>query len=254
VVATSHSSAKDSAYGRRLAIIVPYRDRSQHLATFVPHIVAYFERDKLDKQIRVSIHIVEQHGRAPFNRGALGNCGFALVRDSADYICIHDVDYLPIWTDYSWSAKPTRLIRYGLTLKEDWDNFFGAVVLFDNAAYERVNGFPNCYWGWGPEDLELGQRCRLTGLGFDARDGTYMALSHKHAGLAAPDVWTPEAQRTHAVYMTRRNDIASFIALDGVSTLKFKLLEKKPLVAGGQLARDSFHYIVDIGAPDTNGA
>jgi hypothetical protein len=48
-----HPSAKDPAYGRRLAIIVPYRDRSQHLATFVPHIVAYFERDKLDKQIRI---------------------------------------------------------------------------------------------------------------------------------------------------------------------------------------------------------
>ena len=165
---------------------------------------------------------------------------FALVRDSADYVCIHDVDYMPIWTDYSWSAKPTRLIRYGLTLKEDWDNFFGAVVLFDNVAYERVNGFPNCYWGWGPEDLELGQRCRLTGLGFDARDGTYMALSHKHAGLSAPDVWTPEARRTHAVYMTRRNDIASLIAVDGVSTLKFKLLEKKPLAAGGQPVRRLF--------------
>jgi hypothetical protein len=94
----------------------------------------------------------------------------------------------------------------------------------------------------------------LTGLGFDARDGTYMALSHKHAGLSAPDVWTPEARRTHAVYMTRRNDIASLIAVDGVSTLKFKLLEKKPLAAGGQPVRDSFHYIVDIGAPDTNGA
>jgi hypothetical protein len=54
--------------------------------------------------------------------------------------------------------------------------------------------------------------------------------------------------------MTRRNDIASLIAVDGVSTLKFKLLEKKPLAAGGQPVRDSFHYIVDIGAPDTNGA
>ena len=44
-------------------------------------------------------------------------------------------------------------IRYGLTLKEDWDNFFGAVVLFDNAAYERVNGFHNIYRGCGQEDL-----------------------------------------------------------------------------------------------------
>ena len=37
-------------YARRLAIVVPYRDRAEHLARFLPHMVTYFERDKLDRR------------------------------------------------------------------------------------------------------------------------------------------------------------------------------------------------------------
>jgi N-terminal region of glycosyl transferase group 7 len=56
------------------------------LAQFIPHMVAYFQRDKLDKQIAYTINIIEQAGTAPFNRGKLANCGFALTQDGADYI------------------------------------------------------------------------------------------------------------------------------------------------------------------------
>ena len=33
---------------QRLHIVVPYRDRASHLDAFVPHVRAYFARDKLD--------------------------------------------------------------------------------------------------------------------------------------------------------------------------------------------------------------
>jgi hypothetical protein len=38
-------------YGKRLAIVVPYRDRADHLKSFVPYVTAYFQRDKLDRHI-----------------------------------------------------------------------------------------------------------------------------------------------------------------------------------------------------------
>jgi hypothetical protein len=57
--------------GKRLAIVAPYRDRAQHLAQFAPHMTAYFERDNLDRQIDVTINIIEQKGDTPFNRGGL---------------------------------------------------------------------------------------------------------------------------------------------------------------------------------------
>src|SRR5262249_3312148 len=142
-----------------------------------------------------------------------------LCRASVDYVCFHDVDYLPVWADYSWSERPARLIWHGLVLREDSERFFGGVVLFDRAAFERVNGYPNAYWGWGCEDLELGQRCRMAGFGFDKRDGTYMPLPHPHAGYSAPGVWTEEARRTHAIFGTRSDRLADFMLTDGLSSL-----------------------------------
>ena len=45
------SGETDPRYAKRLAIVVPYRDRAEHLSRFVPHMVTYFQRDKLDRQI-----------------------------------------------------------------------------------------------------------------------------------------------------------------------------------------------------------
>jgi hypothetical protein len=245
-------AAPERRYDKRLAVIVPYRDRAAHLQQLLPHLVTYFTRDKLDRRINVSIHVVEQAGSAPFNRGKVKNCGFALVRDSADYVCFHDVDYLPIWADYAWSPVPARLIWHGLTLAEDWQRFFGGVVLFDNAAFERVNGYPNAYWGWGPEDLELGLRCDLAGLGFERRDGTYMPLEHKHEGFVAPGVYSDEARKTHALWDIRRARLGEFMAADGFSSLDFKLLRNRQLSVGGETKLLIQHHLVDLGDPDSS--
>ena len=245
----------DPRYTKRLSIVVPYRNRQEHLAQFLPHMVAYFQRDKLDRQIPVTINIIEQHGDAPFNRGKLANCGFALTRETSDYIVVHDVDYLPMWADYSWSAKPARLIWHGLTLNEDRKNFFGAVELLDNAVFAKVNGFPNCYWGWGPEDLELSYRLRIKNVDFDRRDGTYIALPHKHAGFSGPHVYTEEGRRTNELFEKRQANMRQLLEQDGVSTLSYKLVDKKPIAVGGDPSVDNvWHYTVDVGAPEPGAA
>ena len=55
----------------RLGVIVPYRNRAEHLSLLVPHMAAYFTRDKIDKDIPVTLAIVEQPFGLPFNRGLL---------------------------------------------------------------------------------------------------------------------------------------------------------------------------------------
>src|SRR5215813_1806138 len=92
-------------YSKRLAIVVPYRNRPRHLVAFMQRITNYFRREKLDRHIATSIHIVEQQGDALFNAGKLRNAGFSLAAKTCDYVCFHDVDYLPIWADYSWDEK-----------------------------------------------------------------------------------------------------------------------------------------------------
>jgi hypothetical protein len=237
-------------FNKRLAIIVPFRNRAQHLTAFIPHMLTYFQRAESECALPISIHVVEQHGNAPFNRGKINNAGYMLVRELADYVCFHDVDYLPISADYSWSRRPARLAWHGLRLREDWDNFFGAVVLFDKPAFEQVNGFPNEYWGWGPEDEELGMRCKLTGLGFDRRDGTYRGLPHRHAGFSAPGVLTEEARRTRALYAVRRRNLLAVMADDGLSSLQFEPLRCTPLRLDAMDPANCFHHLVDIGGPD----
>ena len=247
VAQTENIPQPERRYDKRLAIVVPYRDRAAHLTSFLPHVLAYFERDKLDRQIDVSIHLVEPAGRGPFNRGMVKNCGYMLARDSADYVCFHDVDYLPIWADYSWSPQPARLIWHGLRLKENWLRFFGGVVLCDNEAFERANGYPNSYWGWGPEDLELGLRFDLIGLGIDRRDGTYMALPHEDPGFVAPGIHSDEARRTHGVWTRRRENLAAGMATDGLSGLKFKPLQRRQVACESKGSPPVTHHVVDLG-------
>lgn len=219
-------------YAKRLAIVVPYRDRAEHVAAFISHMATYFVRDKLDCRIDYSIHIVEQLPGKPFNRGKLLNCGFALTRDTHDYFCFHDVDYLPIWADYSYAASPTRIIWHGLTKKENYETFFGGVVLFNRTDFIRANGYSNDYWGWGPEDLELGIRAELMGLKRERRDGTFRSLPHPDNGLNPDLTPTPEAKATIALWQTRKDRLIDIIPNDGLTSLTFKVLEENPLELG----------------------
>jgi len=96
---------------KRLGIIVPCRDRKEHLAQLVPHLAAYFTRDKVDSAVPVKLVIVEQ---APINRGLINNIGYAFLRGEVDYVCFYDVDFLPIWADYSYPELPTMIIWFGM--------------------------------------------------------------------------------------------------------------------------------------------
>ncbi len=206
-------------YARRLAIVVPYRDRAEHLARFLPHMVTYFERDKLDRTIDYSIHIVEQLGGLPFNRGALLNAGFRIARDEADYFCFHDVDYLPIWADYSYVSRPTRLVWHGLDPKTPYHGFFGAVVAFNRFDFERINGYSNDYWGWGYEDGDVRKRCTLAGIEPDFRDGTFSTLAHPHRGYDDDATPTTDAQATARTFAAKLLEGPSGFGREGLSTL-----------------------------------
>ena len=91
----------------KLGIIVPYRDREEHLEYFVPSI-----KEFLDKQgIPFCIYVIDQGNHKSFNRGKLLNVGYELFKDECDYFCFHDVDLIPqeVSCDYSVVNRPTHL-------------------------------------------------------------------------------------------------------------------------------------------------
>jgi N-terminal domain of galactosyltransferase/N-terminal region of glycosyl transferase group 7 len=133
---------------KKFCFIVPYRDRAEHLAKFVPHYKGIFPD--------VPIFVIEQHDNKPFNRGKLLNVGTLIHGLDFDYFCLSDVDMyvVPETADYSYPKNPTHLAaqcsQFGY--KMPYNDYFGGVNLFSNDQFTSVNGFSNCMWGWGAED------------------------------------------------------------------------------------------------------
>jgi hypothetical protein len=218
----------------RLSIVIPYRDRLQHLVRFVPTIAAYIARQTID--IPWQLTIVEQVPGKPFNPGLMRNIGFLATEDEADYFCFHDVDYLPVSADYQYPWTPARLCRYGAAAvpidpaRPDEvvasDHFFGGAVMFNKADFRRVNGYSNDYWGGSFADADLRLRCVVEGLTIEHRDGTYEPLvDDGHKGLDQP---SEEHIRTRTIWDRKRQEMPQTRSYreEGLSTTRFAVRER----------------------------
>ena len=143
----------------KLGVVVPYRDRYDHLVTWTREIKHYLD----SKEINYNIIIVEQDNASSFNRGMLCNIGFEhAVKRGCNYVVFHDVDMIPVEVDYSYSDTPVHLFNDQL----DFDTYFGGMTMFPVKDFKTINGFSNLYWGWGFEDDDLRYRCALHGINF----------------------------------------------------------------------------------------
>jgi len=137
---------------KKLGIIVPYRNRHNHLKKFLDKLPKYLD----NRGYNYNIIIVQQDNASAFNRGMLCNIGFQEAKKlKCDYVVFHDVDMLPINVDYSYSKYPVHLATDNLP----FDTYFGGITLFPVEEFERIDGFSNLYWGWGFEDDDLLYRC-----------------------------------------------------------------------------------------------
>ncbi len=78
---------------QRLAIIICYRKREEHLKMFLNHIHPFLQQQQLD----YTVFVVNQHEPEQFNRAALFNVGFIEALKLYPFNCFifHDVDLLP---------------------------------------------------------------------------------------------------------------------------------------------------------------
>ena len=78
----------------RVAIIIPYRDRKQHLPILLKNLHPFLMKQQID----YGIFIIEQSSDGNFNRAKLFNVGFveALKLYEWDCFIFHDVDLLPM--------------------------------------------------------------------------------------------------------------------------------------------------------------
>lgn len=150
---------------KKLGVIVPHRDRWDHLKEFKRRIKSYLDR----KGIEHEIIVVTQDNAKLFNRGMLLNIGFKYAEElSCDYVVFHDVDMIPIHVDYTYSEHPIHLAT-GFrdedgNGKELFEEYFGGVTLFPIDDFKKINGYSNKYWGWGFEDTDLLLRCKKNNI------------------------------------------------------------------------------------------
>ncbi|KAG1696130.1 Beta-1,4-galactosyltransferase 1 [Nymphon striatum] len=77
----------------KVAIIIPYRNRDEHLRAFTAYMHSFLQKQQLD----YGIYVVEQMGNNSFNRAMLMNIGYreATLQHSYGCFIFHDVDLLP---------------------------------------------------------------------------------------------------------------------------------------------------------------
>lgn len=148
-----------------IVFIVPYRDRPEQLHFFQRQIQYILE--DVDPTT-YKIMYVHQKDTRPFNRGALKNIGFMIVKElyPEDYktitLVFNDVDTIPNRKNYlQYETTPGKVKHfYGFTFT------LGGIVSITGEDFEKVNGFPN-FWAWGFEDNALQKRVEAKNIEID---------------------------------------------------------------------------------------
>ncbi|XP_016891438.1 beta-1,4-galactosyltransferase 5 isoform X2 [Cynoglossus semilaevis] len=171
----------------KVAILVPFRNRFEHLPILLKHLVPVLQRQRL----QFAFYVIEQRGMEPFNRAMLFNVGYkeAMKDEHWDCLIFHDVDHL-VENDrnyYGCTHMPrhfaVKLDKYSYMLP--YNEFFGGVSGLTVEQFRKINGFPNAFWGWGGEDDDLWNRVQLANLTVSRPPrelGRYMSIQHHHRG------------------------------------------------------------------------
>lgn len=143
----------------KVIFLVPYRDRQSHYEYFSKHMSN--QLDYTDE-----IFYIHQKDSRPFNRGALKNIGFLIVKDMypKDYknitLVFNDIDSMCPKKPNFQTTKGIVKHFYGFTYT------LGGIVSINAGDFEQIGGFPNL-WSWGYEDNSLQQRALRNKLRID---------------------------------------------------------------------------------------
>ncbi len=181
----------------KYSIIIPYRDRLEHLSILIPRLQEIFYHKNYE------IIISEQNDNNPFNISAVQNIAYKYC--TGNIIILHQVDYYP--TDdvsYEINDQPILPARKGIFVNRDlltqrpledipggyrnWHNeidpnFYGGVVIMRREHWEKINGLNPMYEGWGNEDEDLRERFKWAGYKpIRNQIGTFLCLYHEDNG------------------------------------------------------------------------
>lgn len=228
---------KDCEALQKVAIIIPFRNREEHLKYWLYYLHPILQRQQLD----YGIYVINQDGDETFNRAKLLNIGYAEALKEYDYNCFvfSDVDLIPMddRNTYKCFSQPRHLSvsmdKFGFRLP--YNQYFGGVSSLSKEQYLKINGFPNNYWGWGGEDDDIYNRVASKGMSISRPTGEIgkcRMIRHNRDKMNDPN-----PQRFNRIAHTRET-----MYKDGINSLKYQVLSIQKL--------DLFTTItVDVGKP-----
>ncbi|XP_077201585.1 beta-1,4-galactosyltransferase 1 isoform X2 [Paroedura picta] len=228
---------KDCAALQKVAIIIPFRNRDEHLKYWLYYLHPILQRQQLD----YGIYVINQGGEETFNRAKLLNVGFKEALKEYDYNCFvfSDVDLIPMddRNTYKCYDQPRHLSvsmdKFGFRLP--YNQYFGGVSALSKEQFEKINGFPNNYWGWGGEDDDIYNRLILKSMRISRPDATIGKCRMIHHSRDNKN--EPNPQRFNQIAHTRET-----MSLDGLNSLSYTVLKTEHLPLYTKIT-------VDVGSP-----
>lgn len=149
----------------KLVFIIPYRDREHEYKFFSQHMNNVLEDiPKADYKI----YFIHQTDKRDFNRGALKNIGFLVVKNlyPTHYknitLIFNDIDTVPYYKNFLNYDTEFNIIKHFYGFK----NSLGGIVSIKAGDFEKISGFPN-FWSWGYEDNLLQKRAISANINID---------------------------------------------------------------------------------------
>ncbi|KAI9542748.1 Beta-1,4-galactosyltransferase 1 [Dissostichus eleginoides] len=169
---------------QKVAIIIAFRNRHEHLK----HWLFYLHPILIRQQLDYTVYVINQDGEGVFNRAKLMNAGYVEALKEYDYDCFvfSDIDLVPIDDRnlYRCFENPRHLAvamdKFNFRLP--YNTFFGGVSSLSKKQYLKINGFSNTYWGWGGEDDDIYKRIYYRGMSISRPDsvlGKYRMIKHQ---------------------------------------------------------------------------
>lgn len=165
-------------------IIVPYRDRLEHMKYFIEKYCPLLKKNVVNSKV---VFIEQDFSNNYFNRGMLLNIGFDLYKDKTKFYITHDIDSIP---NEKIIQELFNIDNYDVVkIFEPHGLSLGGIIKFSHDDIFSVNGFPNYIWGWGIEDRVayyrhkiLNKKIKNSIYGLQKNKNGFIFLPHKHNG------------------------------------------------------------------------
>ncbi len=210
-------------------LLIPYRDREEHLKYFKNSAIPLLKKYIPD----IKIIVAEQVAGKPFNKGKLSNAGILEYIDSnVSYIITHDIDLIPneSMIEKLYTIKPKHIVRLYSATK----TCFGGIMKYNKDVFIKMNGYPNDIWGWGIEDRALFYRSKIYNFTILDEENRFKnqirVLSHKtnahhYTGdkKKQSDLWRPYIMKLS------EQEQKKFVTGNGLDDITYKVISKETL-------------------------